>query len=266
MNEKVDFKGYLKVETLDAQTREVLDVWEDPNLIMNTARVNISNLLAGFEAGKPISRLVIGDRGMKFAGTPSADILTPKTTTEMFVPERTSLFAEEQFVGTESFTTTGSSQNVNVTKGQIVKYAVASTTIGDGIINNYYRANEDISTDLNAEDFTVTSSWESLGLSNGFYYGVDFISANVDSNGDVIASDGSSKINISVDNTLNTYKTTYVFEIPQLVGNNTGSVIYTEAAMYSKNMGVDNIFSMRTFPAKIKDNSVVLKITWSIIF
>jgi hypothetical protein len=67
----------------------------------------------------------------------------------------------------------------------------------------------------------------------------------------------------------------YEFLIYEDSANNNGNPIaYTEAAFYSnvdQNLGITDpeygkIFSMRTFPAKIKDASTQLKITWRIIF
>jgi len=39
-------------------------------------------------------------------------------------------------------------------------------------------------------------------------------------------------------------------------------MVYTECAFYTGT----NIFSMRTFKGKIKDDTVSLKITWKILF
>lgn len=58
---------------------------------------------------------------------------------------------------------------------------------------------------------------------------------------------------------------TYTIEIPELGGNSTSTspiVPYTEAALYVD----DKIFSMKTFPARIKDSSVKIVVKWSIIF
>ena len=41
-----------------------------------------------------------------------------------------------------------------------------------------------------------------------------------------------------------------------------GALAFTEAALYSGN----NLFAMKTFPARVKENSVKFVITWSIIF
>ena len=67
----------------------------------------------------------------------------------------------------------------------------------------------------------------------------------------------------------------YEFLIYEENANNNGNPIaYTEAALYTNlgqnidpnNLAYGTIFSMRTFPAKIKDNTTQLKITWRIIF
>lgn len=59
---------------------------------------------------------------------------------------------------------------------------------------------------------------------------------------------------------------TYTFTIPIDNANsgdiNNPVVAYTEAALYAG----DEIFSMKTFPARVKENSVKFIIEWSIIF
>lgn len=55
----------------------------------------------------------------------------------------------------------------------------------------------------------------------------------------------------------------YTIEIFENTANNTGTpVVFTEAALYAGS----NIFSMKCFPGKIKDNTVSLKIIWKIMF
>jgi len=61
---------------------------------------------------------------------------------------------------------------------------------------------------------------------------------------------------------------TYTITIPDVAGNqvdgdgNATVMAYTEASLYA---GVD-IFSMKTFPARVKEDTVKFEITWSIIF
>lgn len=59
---------------------------------------------------------------------------------------------------------------------------------------------------------------------------------------------------------------TYTFEIPPEAANGDGVVAYTEAALFVANSKISSIFSMKTFPARVKEDSVLFRITWSIIF
>jgi hypothetical protein len=57
---------------------------------------------------------------------------------------------------------------------------------------------------------------------------------------------------------------------PENANDGSGAIAYTEAGMYSNftetQYDYGNIFAMRTFPAKVKDPSSSLNITWRIIF
>jgi len=53
-----------------------------------------------------------------------------------------------------------------------------------------------------------------------------------------------------------------VVTVPVENANETGVVAYTEAALYSN----EEMFSMKTFPARVKENTVKFIITWSIMF
>jgi hypothetical protein len=57
----------------------------------------------------------------------------------------------------------------------------------------------------------------------------------------------------------------YTFTIPEIAANGDDGqsvVAFTEAAL----MSGDDIFSMKTFPARVKENTVKFEIVWSIIF
>lgn len=67
-----------------------------------------------------------------------------------------------------SYTTTGSAQTVTTAVGEVVSFAVASGTTGDGTVGNYYQAlTVQTSIDLDAEDFTSTTNWLDLGAVAG---------------------------------------------------------------------------------------------------
>ena len=56
--------------------------------------------------------------------------------------------------------------------------------------------------------------------------------------------------------------TTYTITIPEGSGNSTDAIAYTEAGLYAGS----KLFSMKTFPARVKEDSVKFEIKWSIIF
>jgi len=84
-------KGYFKIETLD-KSGNVLDNFEEDNLIMNLARQNMCELIAGVAVGAPINKFVLGTGGHQGAGTGSENVLIPVALDD---PTRTNLFAEE---------------------------------------------------------------------------------------------------------------------------------------------------------------------------
>ena len=179
--------GHIIVECLDAQSN-VLDRYEEHNLIMDKARTAISELACGLTgtAGKPINKFVLGTEGHK-----SGDYLTPKTSTEGFISSRTMLFSEDS---------------------ASYEYPIVFTNPG-----------------------TATGSCTIVSEPNSGST-IDLVHAN--------------------------NNVEYTIEIPATAANSTGIVVYTEAALYAGT----NIFSMKCFPAKIKDNTVALRIIWKILF
>ena len=71
---------------------------------------------------------------------------------------------------------------------------------------------------------------------------------------------------------------TYIFTVGQFAANNGNDTIeYNEAAMYMRYLGntsndpdtghpLGQLFSMKTFPAKPKNNTCALRITWKLYF
>ena len=106
----------------------------------------------------------------------------------------------------------------------------------------------------------------------------DRLGTNIDEGYDpsMPGSDGTpTDLNVYTESTTDNETIVYEFVIHEDSANNQGNPIaYTEAALYTnvdQNLGITDpaygkIFAMRTFPAKIKDSSTQLKITWRIIF
>ena len=177
--------GHIIVECLD-KYRNIIDRYEEKNLIMDTARIAVSSAIAGVTSSVPMNKFVIGTEGHI-----TGDYLTPKTDVDGFISSRTELFSEEL----SSYV-------------YPVVFQVPGTSSGD---------------------CTVISEPDTGTLVN-----LDCVGTDV----------------------------TFTIEIPELAANNNGVTVYTEAALYAG----DNIFSMKCFPGKVKDNSVSVKIIWTIKF
>jgi hypothetical protein len=62
-------------------------------------------------------------------------------------------------------------------------------------------------------------------------------------------------------------ETTYTVTVPVTSANNpAGPVAYTEAGLVSVSGGDTDLFSMKCFPARVKEDTVKLIIVWKIIF
>lgn len=181
----VKFKGHIKVETIDLDGN-IVDVFEDNNMIMDTARTNMCALVAGVSTSSMINKLVLGTQGHK-----TDNILAIKDASDGFLPERTELFSEE------------------------------------------------------SNDFTYPIEFTPPGTNTG----ACTITSEIDSG-------------TSIDIVRSGTNVTYSIELPVETGNNSNAVIYTEAAFYAG----DSIFSFKVFNAKVKDDTVILRITWKIAF
>jgi hypothetical protein len=177
-------KGHFKLECLD-KNNNIIDGYEEDNLIMDSARFNMAAIIAGISAGTHINKFVLGTEGY------NGSLIVPKDATTGFVSTRANLFSEAD---------------------------------------------------------------------SAFTYPIQFAPVDaMDANATIVyEADTGSIVNVSIVNST----ITYFITIPIAAANGTGTVAYTEAALYAGS----NIFSMKTFGAKVKDNSVQLRITWSISF
>jgi len=177
--------GHFVLECIN-KDEKITDRYEDNNLIMDTARVNMCDIITGLSSGLNINKFVLGTKGHV-----DGDLISPKTSATGFVSSRTQLFSEESL---DFF------------------YPIQFTP-------------------ANSEDAAATN----------------IIETNVGSTVHILKS-GST--------------VTYSIVVPVTAANSTGSVAYTEAALYAGS----RIFSAKCFGAKVKDDTVSLRITWSISF
>lgn len=257
---KTGFEGYFKVECI--KDGQVIDVFEDHNTIMKSARRSMAEIFLNRKNVdknvKFANRFVIGTEG----GTTS-DYL-PKSEQVGFNKNKLQqcLYSEQPVI------TVSEGSNADLRKWDIVKY-----------YSKYYRyCGEDgavliSDANINSDKFIATSK--------PYNYGVDF-SLETDTTSNTNLATGTSKTNrcsctvslpedVSPD-ILNQTVCQFVFIIPKNqansqhnandVGFNSEISIFTEAGLYVNG----RLFSMKTFPAKVKDDTTELKVTWRIIF
>ena len=204
LKDKIDFQGHFSVKIFKKDG--TIETYEDKNLIMDTARSNMAELVGGYSLGKPIDQFVLGNKGHN--GTDILDYKKVGANNE-FLSERTKLFSQDVLYdtagGKDSFT-----------------YEIRFDAISD-----------------------TSSVVDSAAVGK-------------------IA--GAVETQLCEVSRLVAQRTcTYIITIPDVAGNKVGEgevVAYTEGALYA---GVD-IFSMKTFPARVKEDTVKFEITWAIIF
>lgn len=118
----------------------------------------------------------------------------------------------------------------------------------------------DISTPKTSEHGFINTRDKLFSEESGDYtYTINFNINQFTGVGTVTAEDDSGS-DVSVSKTETGVR--YIFTIPYNAANSDGTTIFTEAALYANK----DIFSMKCFKAKIKDDAVTLTIIWEIDF
>lgn len=211
-NDNIDFYGVFNFKSIDAEGN-ILDEYNEKNLIMDAARNNMAQLVGGVttggdtSAGLAINKFVLGTLG--HVGT---DIL------------------DAQQVGESDISKPASDRTFDSQRSKIFSEAIS------GAVN--YRIGFDAT---GGNDVTLTASGQ-----------------RYEANSQV----GSSEPGNTVRRVVSGRTVTYTVTIPVDNANSDVPLAYTEAALYAGG----EIFSMKTFPARIKENTVKFEISWSIIF
>lgn len=212
LNDNIDFYGVFNFKSLD-ENDNVLDEYTEKNLIMDSARNNMAQLIGGVTSGNgasigyAINRFVIGTKGhvgndiLDFQQVGETDTSKP-VGHQTFDGARQSLFSEA-IVGAPN-------------------YRITLDPTGDN-------------------DITVTADGQRYEGSNSV---------------------GAPETGNTVRRLVSGRTVTYTVTIPVDNANAATPLAYTEAALYAGS----EIFSMKTFPARVKENTVKFEISWSIIF
>lgn len=224
--------GHFKLITRDAITKDILDVEDDRNMIVVNSRSAIAKLFVGLSSSKNPTKFLLGNCG----STPYNKLIA-KTASEGFVKSRTALFAEDAIVNVNTGTT------IDVVIGDKISYKSKNYEI--------ITAGSHIVTDATITD-TDTFVWlefdpEAVHIN----FVTDGATGNTPSNvGTVTTSISGTAVTISL-------------ELASGDGNGqTGNMHYTEAGIYCG----DDLFCMKTFPVKVKDETVTLTLEWTITF
>lgn len=249
MKDTLQFKGHFKIEALD-KDNNVVDQWQEDNLIMESARLTMAEIFTLASTNAGINKIVLGSKGY------NGDVRIPKTSTEGFVDTRDRLFSETIDVADGETNT--------YLRGDIIKYTGNANATGTQ--NNYYERTGGTTT-VATSSINFATGWTDLGTEAPYTYTVTFDLPGTSSGNalNIVEDDGIVGSTVSIDQNDNDVQ--FVFSISTLAANGAddpqpGSTTFTEAALYAN----DRVFSMKTFGSKIKDTTVLLKITWTISF
>lgn len=227
LTDKIKTQGSFKIRVIDADGNE--DVYEDKNLIVDTARGNMARLLSGWDVGRPIDKLILGTRGHN---PDTGNFLDPKQ------------------VGTFGFDTT----RIN--------------TFSEAEDEFYYSIKFDSlnpfgpTFEVNDDGLGNPINWIQ---NDGSYSGT----LNLYGKGNRYSADGTQEsdeniacpIKIEVFNRIVKYSIT----VPESAANGPDGnslTVFTEAAL----MAGEDLFSLKCFSARIKESTVKFIIEWSILF
>ena len=72
MNESINLKGLFKLEIIDSKTGNILENYEDRNLVVNGGRETVMKLLGAGTFAKRLTQIAFGTNGTAPVGTDSA--------------------------------------------------------------------------------------------------------------------------------------------------------------------------------------------------
>ena len=247
-----NLKGDFSVQCIDVDGN-VIDEYQEQNMIMELSRKSMAEIFAMKDGSKSIHRIKFGTSG--HIGT---NIISPKSVNQGFVKERDRLFSDALDVVDNGILDT-------IITNDLLKF-VSPTRVGaeENRLYRYLGPGAEL-LQISTVDFTATELWKDEGTIEPYTYWVDFDLPgfdNVEADNISERDTGSgSSVTVSQENEI----VKFTFDLSTVAGNGAnGDVtsVYTEAALYAN----DRIFSMKTFKAKVKDSTILLRIVWAISF
>ena len=250
-------EGHFKIECLDKEDK-VIDSFEDHNMIVVSARRSMAELFFNLEGSKFAHKLVLGTHGCK------EEIFKGKTEEDGFVKERDHIFSEVP----ETIFAQGTLFE-EIFKGDILKVQ----DIRDITKFNYWRYNGEYAKNFVVDEITLKDYFTKLTYTP-YTYTINFKLPQKNLNGSencVVADRTSDAANDMVQVQLKDTSVIFTFYVDVNNGNaqehnddefDSPTTLFNEAGLYVN----DRLFSFKTFGSKVKDESVKLRIVWTITF
>lgn len=247
-------EGHFHLECLD-KNDNVLDIFDDHNMIMTSARQSMSEIFAKLDTSTYANRVVLGN-----LGNITGNILKAKTEAEGFVKTRTSLFSE---VPSTVYKSGDMLEVINL--GDIIKY-----NLDGGMTENYklYEYTAESSTNVVLSNTIIQNNFSEVSTVP-YTYEIPFElpGHSMTSEENCVTGETTDQVYVATKDT----SIVFNFVIDTENANNgqhnvedydTPTSIFNEAAIYVNG----RIFCMKCFPSKFKDLTVKLKIIWTITF
>jgi len=214
---------------------------------MENARYTMAELFSKLNTNTFLDTIKLGTLGHV-----GDSIVTPKGSDNGFVKERDRMFSQYE---THSLNT-----------------VITTLRKGDAIFltddNKYYIYNGISTTNYSLTSVTLASDWTLYGSTAPYTYTVSFLMPGTADpiNGtqciNVVEDDSGAQSSVNIKQ--NGTSVTFTFDFATAAANsqNGTNSIFTEASLWAN----DRIFAMKTFKAKIKDSTVLLRIVWTITF
>lgn len=261
---KTGFEGYFKIECI--KDGKVIDSFEEHNTIMRSARRSMAEIFLNSKNNSKefANKFILGTEGGYIS--------------EYFPKSEESGFNKDKMPQTtyaeEGFTAVDLGSSVDLKKFNVIK-----------VDNQYYRYIDSDTQGVNISVNNLSNTTKFIKCSKPYVYKIDFsledpVSYTVGTNSNNKAIGDSLFRGCSVltalseeeEDLLDRTTCIFTFTIPKDQGNNQHSAadegfygattLFTEAGLYVN----DRLFSMKCFPAKVKDDSTEIKVTWKIIF
>lgn len=249
-----NLKGHLKIERLDRNDNLIDVVVDESNLICSTARISMAEIFANLDGIKFAHRFMLGTQGHK-----GDNVYLPKDTTDGFVKERDRMFSQPSL----EIWSSGDMMDT------LLKNDIISIIPPNSAEVEYWRYNGEKQNSYILNYDTIKKQWTQV-TELPYTVTVDFTLPR-DNNVPEDQPNTPEGSPYSVQVLQSDTSVSFIVVIPMEQANEQyindpkygiPTSIFTEASLWVN----DRIFSLKTFQGLVKDDSIKIRATWTIIF